>query len=373
MPKETASPQDELIAQLRESEARFRGAFETAAIGMALVSLEGHWLDVNASLCEIVGYEREELLATDFQTITHPEDLDTDLSLLHQLLDGEIPSYRMEKRYFHKTGRLVWVLLSVSLVRGLGGQPVHFVSQIEDITKNKADQAALERKNQELEEFAAIVSHDLKAPLRGVRGFAQLLRLKLGDDLPREESDYLDMIDLSVERAGRMVDDLLALARISEAKDLEPVSMQAIVGTLLAELQPTLEDASARIDVDTSSLSDIWSHRTGVRQLMQNVLTNAIKFRDPARPLRIEITCREALNEAEFQISDNGLGIEPRHAERVFRPFERLHGEEIEGSGIGLAICTKVVEQAGGKIWIRPNEDQGTTIGFTLPTVDPSV
>ncbi|MEC9408115.1 MAG: PAS domain S-box protein [Pseudomonadota bacterium] len=373
MPQDTIRQQNALIAQLRESEARFRGAFETAAIGMALVSLEGRWLDVNASLCEIVGYARDELLVTDFQTLTHPDDLDADLSLLQQLLAGEIQSYRMEKRYFHKTGRLVWVLLSVSLVRDVEGEPVHFVSQIEDVTQSKNDHAALHRKNQELEQFAAVVSHDLKAPLRGVRGFAQLLRLKLGAALAGEASDYLDMIDMSIERAGRLVHDLLALARVGESAEPERVSMQSVINQLLRDLQATLEETGARVQVQTDSLSDVWSHQTGVRQLMQNLLTNAIKFRAPERPLTIDIACRQSLNEAIFEITDNGRGIQPRHAERVFRVFERLHGDEIEGTGIGLAICKKVVEDAGGRIWIQPNPQHGATVVFTMPAANPGV
>lgn len=372
MVPETIHNQSELIAQLRESEARFRGAFETAAIGMALVSLDGHFLDVNASLCEIIGYTHDELIAKDFQTITHPDDLDADLSLLQQLLAGEIPSYRMEKRYFHKSQRLVWVLLSVSLVRGADGQPVHFVSQIEDISQAKADQAALERKNLELEQFAAVVSHDLKAPLRGVRGFAQLLRLKLGEDALSDVAEYLEMIDISVERAGRLVDDLLALARVGEGAALERVSMQSVVDNMLEELKTSLDEAGGVVRVDPTVLSDVWSQKTGIRQLMQNLLTNAIKFRAPERELRIDITCRQSRNEAVFEVSDNGRGIEPRYAERVFRPFERLHGDEVEGTGIGLAICKKVVEHAGGRIWIHPNPEHGTTIGFTLPTVNPN-
>ncbi|MHC4756275.1 MAG: PAS domain-containing sensor histidine kinase, partial [Planctomycetota bacterium] len=123
--------------KLRESEDRFRGAFETAAHGMGLVSPKGHWLKVNKALCDIVGYSEKELLATDFQTITYPDDLDADLEYVQQLLAGEIKSYQMEKRYIHKQGHLVWILLSVSLVRDNAGNPIHFVSQINDITERK--------------------------------------------------------------------------------------------------------------------------------------------------------------------------------------------------------------------------------------------
>jgi PAS domain S-box-containing protein len=129
--------------RLVESEERFRGAFEFAAIGMALVAPDGRWLRVNSSLCRIVGYSSEELLATTFQAITHPQDLDTDVEFVQRMLEGTTPHYQMEKRYFHKDGHLVWILLSVSLVRDGGGRPLHFVSQIQDISARKEAEARL--------------------------------------------------------------------------------------------------------------------------------------------------------------------------------------------------------------------------------------
>jgi PAS domain S-box-containing protein len=130
-------------SRLAESEERFRGAFEFAAIGMALVAPDGRWLRVNPSLCRIVGYSPEELLATTFQAITHPEDLDTDVEFVKRMLEGSIPHYQMEKRYFHKDGHVVWILLSVSLVRDADGRPLYFVSQIQDISARKEAETRL--------------------------------------------------------------------------------------------------------------------------------------------------------------------------------------------------------------------------------------
>ena len=134
-----------LQQQLAQSEERFRGAFESSAIGMAIISPEGHWVQVNKSLTEIVGYSEQELLKLTFQDITHPDDLEADLGLVKQMLDKEIDTYQMEKRYFHKNGSIVWILLSVSLVWSASGEPLHFVSQIENITERKeAEQEARE-------------------------------------------------------------------------------------------------------------------------------------------------------------------------------------------------------------------------------------
>src|SRR6202040_1240920 len=128
---------------LLESEARFRNAFDAAAIGMAIVSLDGHWLQVNSQLCRMLGYSEADLLKITFQEVTHPDDLEADLDYVRQVLHGEIPSYQMEKRYFHKDGHIVWVLLSVSVVRGRDGAPLHFVSQIQDITARKQTELEL--------------------------------------------------------------------------------------------------------------------------------------------------------------------------------------------------------------------------------------
>lgn len=148
---QTTTELQQAEAALRESEERFHSAFENAAIGMALVSSEGHWLQVNRSLCEMVGYSKQQLLATNFQAITHPDDLEKDLSLMQQVLSGEIRSYQTEKRYIHPLGHVVWVLLSVSLIRDQQGQPVHFVAQIEDISDRKQTEEELRTLSKALE------------------------------------------------------------------------------------------------------------------------------------------------------------------------------------------------------------------------------
>src|SRR5918999_3890079 len=140
-PAEAASPVGqawaEAVAALRESEERFRSAVQYSAIGMAIVATDGRFLEVNPALCRIVGYTSEELLARTFQDLAHPEDLEADLRFVRQLLAGEIETYQMEKRYFHKDSRVVWILLTVSLVRDAEGDPLHFIAQIQDLTERK--------------------------------------------------------------------------------------------------------------------------------------------------------------------------------------------------------------------------------------------
>jgi PAS domain S-box-containing protein len=153
--------------RLREAEERFRGSFDSAAIGMALVAPDGHWLEVNPALCELVGYSEEELLGGTFQGITHPDDLDADLEFVRRMLAGEIETYQMDKRYFHKRGHIIWIRLSVSLVRSSDGSPAYFVSQIQDIGEQRR-------------------AHELDERLRRSQGLDAMLREARLPELLRE-------------------------------------------------------------------------------------------------------------------------------------------------------------------------------------------
>jgi PAS domain S-box-containing protein len=217
---------------LRLSEERFSSAFEYAPIGLALVSLTGRWIKVNKSLCDLVGYSAEELHTKTFQDITHPDDLEVDLEYVRRMLAGEIYSYRMEKRYFRKSGRIVWISLSVSLVRDNKRQPLHFITQVEDITARKTAEEAIRRlneeleqrvaqrtaelqaSNQELESFSYSVSHDLRAPLRSINGFSRILMEEYAPQLISEAQRYLQVIQKNAIRMGDLIDDLLAFSRL---------------------------------------------------------------------------------------------------------------------------------------------------------------
>jgi two-component system, cell cycle sensor histidine kinase and response regulator CckA len=183
---------------LRQSEQRFHDAFESAAIGMALVAPDGRFLEVNASLCQIVGYSADELVACTFQDITHPDDLDTDLGYVRQMLSGEISSYQMEKRYFHRDGEIVWVLLSVSLVKDGGGRPLYFVSQIQDISERKRAQQALEQSRAQLAEAQRTAQIGSWQKLEsGAYGWSDELSRILGidrDDGPHSQDRLLELV-----------------------------------------------------------------------------------------------------------------------------------------------------------------------------------
>ncbi len=227
---------EELVARrtadLTASEERFRQSFDHAGIGMALVAPDGSWLRVNRALCEIIGYTWEELMGKTFQEITHPDDLDADLGHVRELLDGRGQTYRMQKRYFHKDGHVVWVRLTVSLVRDAQDRPQHFVSQIEDITERIEAQERLVRQNAALEietaraqeasrlksEFLSNMSHELRTPLNGIIGFSEFIHDRKAGPLNDQQVEFLgDVLD-SARHLLHLINDILDLAKIEAGR-----------------------------------------------------------------------------------------------------------------------------------------------------------
>ena len=362
-----------LVESLRASEERFRSAFDDAAIGMALLAPDGRWLKVNRSLCELAGYSEEELLALDFQSITHPDDLDANLDALRQMLNGEIRTYEMEKRFLHKEGRLVWVQLNASLVRDAENRPLYLTSQILDITKRKqAEQAlseyaqAVVRSNKELEQFAYIVSHDLQEPLRTISSFVTLLKKRCQGQLDEDADSFIGFILDGSERMQALIQALLELSRVGR-KELErwPVDTEAVLEQTLADLQTMLQEAQAEVTYDP--LPSVEGDAPQLGMLFQNLIGNAVKFRGEDTP-RVHVAALRRDDAWRFSVSDNGIGIREQFHERIFEVFRRLHTRtKYGGTGIGLAICKKIVERHGGRIWVESEQGQGATFFFTIP------
>lgn len=365
----------EIEAKLKESEERFRRAFEDSAIGEALVAPDGKFLQVNSSLCEIVGYSETELLQKTFQEITHPDDLDLDLNYLRQMLSGEISTYQMEKRYFHRSGSLVWVLLSVSLVRNLDGKILYFISQIQDITDRKQAQARLndlvtelERSNRELEEFASVVSHDLISPLHKQQMFIDLLQEDCGAVLDEQGREYLERMMGFNLKMEHLVRSLLTYARVTtQAQPFTSISLNDLIDDILRDLESEIMAIDAHIEVD--QLPIIKGDRVQIRQLFNNLLQNALKFHSRDRKLQITITSDKLVsNLTRIIVTDNGIGFEPQQQLKIFTPFHRLHSySKYKGTGLGLAICDKIVKRHRGTIVADSQPQQGATFIICLP------
>jgi len=370
------TPLKEIELKLRESEEKFRRAFEGAATGEALVAPDGKFIQVNRSLCEIIGYDEAELVGQTFQEITHPEDLDLDLNYVRQMLAGQIRTYQMEKRYFHKLGYIVWVLLSVSMVSDIDDQPIYFISQIQDISQRKLAEARLntlvkelERSNQELDEFASVVSHDLISPLHKQLMVVDLVKEEYGAFLGQAGLNYLDQIVGYNSRMDTLVRSLLTYARITtKAQSFVLVDLNEIIEDILDDLKPEIAQVQAEIEV--SRLPTIKGDVLQLNQLFLNLLQNALKFRSRDRIPKIKIVHHLPNNYQQITISDNGIGFEPEQQSKIFTPFHRLHSQsKYQGTGLGLAICEKIVKRHQGKITAEGQLNQGASFTIWFPTI----
>ncbi|MDX1655573.1 MAG: PAS domain S-box protein, partial [Candidatus Competibacteraceae bacterium] len=372
---------------LEESEARFRGAFDFAPIGMALVSLQGRWLQVNAALCEIVGYSERELLETDFQRLTHPEDLARDLNLMQEVLTGQQRSYQMEKRYFHRDGRTVWILLSVSLVRRGDGQPLYFVSQIQDITAQRRSAQALRQARDDLEvrvaertrelteahrrkdDFLAMLGHELRNPLAPIRNALEILKLDAAG-LNERQLWARDIIDRQSRQLTRLVDDLLDVARISRGRiELEkrPIDLEKTVEQAVESVQPLVSERRQHLEVSLCQpVPVLMADPDRLTQALVNLLNNAVRYTPEGGHIRLTVAVEG--QEAVIRVSDDGIGIPAKLLPRVFEQFvqgDRALDRHQGGLGLGLALVRSISVLHGGRVEVH-SDGPGLGSEFTL-------
>jgi PAS domain S-box-containing protein len=369
---------DDITAQLdaqlrlRESEARFRQTFELAGSGICHVR-DGRFIRVNKSLCEILGYSEQELLGKTVKEVSHPEDRDVTDAERARIRKGEIESARFEKRYLRRDGGVVWCRIAITVVRDVFGVPQYEVAIFDDITERKKAEAALreaheelKRSNAELEQFAYVASHDLQEPLRMVASYTQLLARRYEAKLDGDAREFMAYVVDGAARMKQLIEDLLAYSRVgTKGAAFAPVAAEAALRRALYNLRTAIEEASAVVTHDP--MPTVPADEVQLGQLLQNLIANALKFRSPSVP-RIHIGVAEGPVEYTFEVRDNGIGIEPQYYERIFMVFQRLHNKgEYPGTGIGLAICKKVVERHGGRIWVRSRPGEGSSFFFTLP------
>jgi PAS domain S-box-containing protein len=382
---------------LRESEERFRLTFEQAAVGIAHTGLDGAYLRVNQRFCDITGYSRDELVGKHLQEITHSDDLPLDLSLHSKLVAGELTSVRLEKRLLRRDGAYVWVQATGSLASDLEtARPQYFISVIEDISERKAltqenerlffaartaertlrqlnetleervaeRTAELQRSNRELDRFAYVASHDLKAPLRAIDNLSKWIEADVGPILPATSREHLVKLRGRVQRMERLLEDLLAFSRAGRVQHAaERVETIALVQNVFDLLAPPQE---FRLIVD-DNLPQLMTQRVPLETVLRNLMGNAIKHHDrPAGVIRVQ--ARETGELVEFCVADDGPGIDPVYHERIFDLFQTLQPrDQVEGSGMGLAIVKKTVESMGGTIRVDSAPGQGAQFRFTWP------
>jgi two-component system sensor histidine kinase UhpB len=336
---------------LRESEQRFRGAFEFAAIGMALVAPGGRWLRVNRSLCEIVGYTAEELLSTDFQSITHPEDLDMDVGQVRQMLDGSLSHYDMEKRYLHKDGHIVWVLLSVSLVRDAAGQSMYFVSQIQDITDRKRLERALrEGTHREHQRLGQEIHDGLGQELTGLAFLAS----SLATEAARSGSPLADDLTKLAEVARHTIETCRSIAR-----GVSPLTESR--GSLVQSLRQIAHLAAvgghSRVDfeaIENAPLTLPSESRDQLHRITQEAVNNALKHSNADN---IEVTIQINPTLVRIEVVDNGRG---------------LRAPEAAPTGLGIDGMRQRAATIGARLRVESRHSGGAAVVCECPQSAPS-
>jgi PAS domain S-box-containing protein len=480
---------------VRLSEARYRATFDHVAVGIARVSTAGLFLEINPMFCRIIGYSQEEVLSQNFtfQQITVSEDLVQDMAQVQRLLDGNGDHYDMEKRYIRKDGAVVWVYLSVALLRDIDGKALYFISSVVDITARKqaeeklkesefflrtmidnepecikivddhgvllqmnpaglamieADslaqvagqpvlgviapeyrkafaamhkrvlageavqmkfevlglkggrrmlethavpmldhgkvvhlavtrdiserqkaEDALQRSNADLERFAYSVSHDMRQPLRAVSGHLQLLQRSLKDKLDEDERENLNFALDGAKRMDSMIVSLLDYSRVGRKTEaMQWMSSRTAVDEALGFLTPLVNEVKAEVRLG-GEWPQIFASRDEMSRLFQNLIGNAIKFREPSQSALVEIESAVQGQTWRVSVRDHGVGIDPKQIDRLFQFFSRLQSRSrFEGTGMGLALCRRIVEHHDGRIWAESEgEGKGSVFIFELP------
>jgi PAS domain S-box-containing protein len=364
-----ATHTEELEHELRAAEHRFRAVTEsTTSEAILIADARGRITFANTAACTMFGWEGHELLGQPFTMLVperhrepHRESLRNSLSSGDPDVFGatvDIKGVRRDGSEFP---------IEVSLGSWERGGRRMFTAILRDVTERREMLRDLERSNAELAEFAYVASHDLSEPLRMVSSYLQLLRRRHGAELSPEADEFVGQAVDGAMRMRALIEDLLAYSRAGRSeRPAEPVDLDALV----ASIAPTVIAAHAepRPVVEWGELPTVPGEAAQLAQLLQNLISNGVKFVAAGTVPYVSVTAERESACWRLAVEDNGIGIEPRYAERIFGMFQRLHTREAyPGTGIGLAIARKVVERHGGRMWVEPRSGGGTRFVFTLP------
>jgi len=362
------------VNELNISEERFKNAFEYAAVGMSIVGLDGKWLKVNNALCQLMGYSSEELLNMTFMDVTHRDDWDMDKENAKKLLDGKIGYYQMEKRYIHKDGYILWVLLNASLVRDEIGEPIYFIAQIHNISELKEAYETIEYDRLRTEFFANI-SHELRTPLNIISNSIQLFSVYVNEDTMDKER-YLKLLNSMRQncyRLIRLINNLIDTTKI-EAGFYNLNVKRCNIINVIEEVTMSVVEFSKSKNIELIFDTEIEEMLMAcdpekIERIMLNLLSNAIKFSRNNGSIFVSISHKG--EEIAISVRDNGIGIEKDKLEVIFQRFSQVDkslNRSHEGSGIGLSIVKSLVELHGGGITVESEYEKGSEFIVLLPT-----
>jgi PAS domain S-box-containing protein len=383
------SPWNLLFRDLKLSEAKFRSIFETNVVPIAYCNVGGQVLDANDDYLKLVGYTRGELEAgkVRWDVVTPPEWKHVDDTALERLgRDGACAP--LEKEYLRRDGTRVPVLLGACRLPGDPHQVVAFGldlsarKEAEKALQKSRDEleqrvrertAELERRNQELQNFTFVASHDLQEPLRKLQTFGDFIATRCADSIGEQGRDYLRRMGETARRMEALLLSLLDYSRMtSKAEPFVKVKLKEIVEAVVSDLETQITETNASVEI--GDLPEMEADAAQMASLFQNLIGNALKFRREEDSPRVKIHCNplggkgSQTGEWEIHVEDNGIGFEEQYKDLIFKPFQRLHGrKEYGGVGMGLAICKKVVERHGGSITARSTPGHGSIFVLRLP------
>jgi PAS domain S-box-containing protein len=370
-------------AKLRASSHYSRSLLEASLDPLVTISPEGKVTDVNQATESVTGVPRAQLIGTDFaRYFTEPQKAEAGYQKV--LAEGQVRDYPLTIR--HTSGRVTDVLYHATVYRNEAGAVRGVFAAARDITEHKRAEAELARyrdhleelvklrtaelarSNEDLEQFAYVASHDLQEPLRAVGGYVKLLQHRFPEKLDAKAREYIAGAADGAERMQRLIADLLAFSRVgTRGGAFAPADLNALLRDALNNLQTSITEAGAKVTSDP--LPSLTVDATQIGQLFQNLIGNAIKFRSERAP-EIHVGACQEKEHWLFWVRDNGIGIEPQYAGRIFQIFQRLHSRKhYPGTGIGLAICKKIVERHGGEIRVESEPVQGSTFYFSIPEI----
>jgi PAS domain S-box-containing protein len=384
-------------AELRKLEARFRTLIEEipAVTFMAALDEGVNELYVSPQIESLLGFSQKEWLENPvlWYAQLHPDDRERWHQEFAHTCSRGVP-FRSVYRFIARDGRVVWVHGEAKLVRDEQGRPIFLQGVAFDITGMKQAEAELKalnetldqqvrerteiaearaqelaRSNFDLDQFAYIASHDLREPLRTVASYTQRLEKLYAGQLDTEADDCIGRVIKGARRMDRLIDDLYTYSRVGRQGKPAATDCSAVFAAVCGNLKTAIEEAGASVTSD--HLPTVLAIETDLVRLFQNLIGNALKFRGD-RPIQVHVGVNLDGNDWLFWVRDNGIGIEPQYWKRIFGLGERLHGKtKYPGTGFGLAICQKIVELHGGRIWVESELGNGSTFFFTLPAASP--
>lgn len=349
------------------SEERFRKMFENAAVGISLVSLDGKWTMVNSALCKILGYSKEELLALNFLKLTIPEDIQISKDSFKILSDVKKDHIYLKKRYFHKNGYIIWVNLSISLVRDITGKPDYYIVITEDITdRKKIDEAKTQ--------FVALTSHQLRTPPTAINWYSEMLLNNEAGVLNEKEIKYVTEIHNSNQRMINLINSFLSVSQLqlgSVKVVLAKTNLTKIVDDVLSEIQVPIQFKEINV-IKKYKYTEPLIFNTDenlLKVVINNLISNSISYTPKKGRVSIKVY-KDKLNNLRIEISDNGCGISEQAKLKIFSEFYRADEARLikgEGSGLGLYITKSIVELLKGKIYFKSKIGEGTTFFVDIP------